>query len=160
VRCVTASALPAPDVVDLAGALRFLVPRLHRQLRQQDSSGLSPALAGALATIAREGPMTLSRLAAAEQVTPPTVTKLVDKLVDAGLVVRRDDPADRRVTRVAATAAGRRRLDAIRTRRAAWLAARLGELPPADLRRLEGALDVLERLAAPPGALDPEDPPT
>ena len=145
---------PAPssptDVVELAGSLRFLVARLHRQLRQQDQSGLAPALGGALATISLEGPMTLSHLAAREQVTPPTITKLVDKLAERGLVVRRPDDLDRRVCRVEVTAAGRRQLDSIRTRRTAWLADRLGDLPPADLRRLRDAVAVLEELAAPP----------
>jgi hypothetical protein len=54
------------DVVELAGHLRFLVARLHRQLRQQDQSGLSPALGAALATISRCGPLTLGQLAANE----------------------------------------------------------------------------------------------
>ena len=138
------------DVVELAGHVRFLVARLHRQLRQQDQSGLSPALGAALATISRDGPITLGQLAAAEQVAAPTVTRIVDKLVDRGLVTRHVDPDDRRVTRVRATTAGKRQLESIRTRRTAWLASRLTDLPSDDVRALADAVSVLEGLLAPP----------
>ena len=135
---------------DLAGHLRLVVARLHRQLRQQDRSGLAPALATALATISREGPITLGHLATREQVTPPTITRLVDQLVEQGLVSRQTDDADRRVCRVRITAAGRRRLEAIRTRRTAWLAEKLSDLTPQQVEALHDAVDVLEMLATPP----------
>jgi len=140
---------PTDEVVELAGTLRFLVARLHRQLRHQDHSGLSPSLGAALATVARHGPMSLSSLAAAEQVSAPTVTKLVDKLEARGLVLRKADAADKRVCKVQITVTGRRQLADIRTRRTAWLAGRLHDLPAADLRRLADAVDVLEALIAP-----------
>jgi DNA-binding MarR family transcriptional regulator len=146
------------DVVDLAGHLRFTIARLHRQLRQQDQSGLSPALGAALATISRDGPLTLGQLAAQEQVAAPTVTRIIDKLMARGFVTRHVDEGDRRVTLVQATAAGRRQLDAIRTRRTAWLTSRLADLPPEDVERLHAAVAVLEGLAAPPAACAPSDP--
>jgi DNA-binding MarR family transcriptional regulator len=138
------------DVVELAGHLRFAVARLNRQLRQQDQSGLSATLGAALASIYRDGPLTLSQLAATEQVSAPSITRLVDKLVERGFVTRQVDPDDRRVTRVRITAAGRRQLESIRTRRTAWLASRLAELPTEDVARLDAALAVLDGLAAPP----------
>ena len=137
------------DVVELAGHLRFLVARLHRLLRQQDQSGLSPALGAALATISRDGPITLGQLAAAEQVAAPTITRLVDKLVERGLVTRHVDPDDRRVTRVRATTGGKRQLESIRTRRTAWLASQLTDLPVDDVRALADAVSILEGLASP-----------
>lgn len=140
--------LQAP--AEIAGPLRFSVIRLARLLRQQDRSGLSPTLTATLATIAREGPVTLGELAAHEQVAPPSITKVVAKLEADGLVTRRSDPADRRVSRVAITRAGQRRLEANRSRRTAWLESRLRELPPDDLARLEAAVEVLERLVAAP----------
>src|SRR3954447_728059 len=97
---------------EIAGALRYSVIRLGRLLRQQDRSGLSPTLTAALATISREGPLTLGELAGREQVAPPSITKVVAKLEAEGLVSRRADAADRRVSRVAITRAGQRRLDA------------------------------------------------
>ena len=138
---------------DLAGPLRLHVTRLSRLLRQQDQSGFAPALATALATIGREGPITLSRLAAEEHVTPPTVTKLVDRLEERGFVSRRIDPTDRRVCRVTITRAGVKQLESIRVRRTAWLADRLSSLPADDLERLVAAIDVLEALARPPSEM-------
>jgi DNA-binding MarR family transcriptional regulator len=88
-------------------------------------------------------------------VSAPTVTRLVDKLVERGLVTRHVDPEDRRVTRVRATSGGRRQLEAIRTRRTAWLTSRIAELPPDDVERLHAAVAVLEGLAAPPTASTP-----
>jgi DNA-binding MarR family transcriptional regulator len=138
-----------PDLVELASGLRFVVARLHRLLRQQDQSGLAPALATALATIKRDGPLTLSQLAAQEQVAAPTATKLVDKLADQGLVLRQQDDNDKRVCRVQITTDGSAKLESIRVRRTEWLAARLGDLPPKDLGRISDALDVLEDLITP-----------
>jgi DNA-binding MarR family transcriptional regulator len=140
----------APDPFEVAGRLRLSTTRLARILRQQDQLGLTPTLTSALATIGREGPLTLGELAAREQVSPPTVTRVVGKLEDAGLVRRRQDPSDGRVSRVELSPAGRRQLDTGRTRRTAWLATRLRELPPEDLLRLHEAAAVLERLTSPP----------
>jgi DNA-binding MarR family transcriptional regulator len=137
------------DLVELASGLRFVVARLHRLLRQQDQSGLAPALATALATINREGPLTLSQLAGQEQVAAPTATKLVDKLADQGLVTRQQDDVDKRVCRVQITADGRDKLESIRVRRTEWLAARLGDLPLDDLGRISDSLEVLEGLITP-----------
>ena len=140
----------APDPVEVAGRLRLSTTRLARIMRQQDQLGLTPTLTAALATIGREGPLTLGELAAREQVSPPTFTRVVCKLEDAGLVRRRPDPNDGRVSRVELSPAGRRQLDTGRTRRTAWLATRLRELPPEDLARLHEAAAVLERLTRAP----------
>ena len=148
-------ALQAP--AEIAGSLRFSVIRLARLLRQQDRSGLSPTLTAALATISREGPLTLGELAGREQVAPPSITKVVAKLEAEGLVSRRADTTDRRVSRVAITRAGQRRLEANRSRRTAWLESRLRELPPEELAQLEAAVGVLERLVASPRVATPLD---
>jgi len=142
----THPAVVVADPVEVAGRLRMSAFRLTRLLRQQDSEGLAPTLSAALATIVREGPLTLGELAAREHVAPPSITKAVEKLVAAGLVTRAPDEADRRVVRVRATAAGRRRVAQNRSRRTAWLAGRLSDLSPADLAQLDAATDVLERL--------------
>jgi DNA-binding MarR family transcriptional regulator len=139
-----------PDPAEVAGRLRLPVTRLARILRQQDQLGLTPTMTSALATIGREGPLTLGALAASEQVSPPTITRVVSKLEGAGLVRRRPDLADGRVTRVELSAAGRRQLEAGRIRRTAWLSTRLRDLPTEDLVRLEEAAAVLERLTIAP----------
>jgi DNA-binding MarR family transcriptional regulator len=103
-------------------------------------------MAATLATIAREGSLTLGELAAVEQVAPPTVTKVISKLEAKGLVDRIIDPADRRVCRVALSADGRKQVEENRSRRTAWLADRVAELSPEERERLTDAVDVLEHL--------------
>ena len=91
------------DPVAVAGRLRYSAFRLARLLRQQDDSGHAPALLTALAVVDREGPLTLGELAAQEQVSPPTITKVVDALEARGFVERVRDESDRRVCRVRST---------------------------------------------------------
>jgi DNA-binding MarR family transcriptional regulator len=149
-----------PDhVLELAARLRLATARLARQLRQQAGDGLSPSQQSALVSIDKHGPLTLGRLAKIEQVAPPTVTKVVARLEEDGLVERTVDATDRRIVRVTITAAGRDRLAHIRSRRNAWLARRLHTVDADGLRRIEAALPVLEQLAAAPDQhLAPGDP--
>ena len=135
--------MPRPD---LARRLGIATVRLARVLRQQDEGELTPTLRSALATIDREGPLTLGELATAEHIAPPTVTKVVGKLEERGLVERTADEVDRRVIRVEVTAAGRTLLDVDRRRRASWLTARLDELDDDERAAVEAAVPVLERL--------------
>jgi DNA-binding MarR family transcriptional regulator len=88
-------------------------------------------------------------LAEVEQVSAPTATKVVGRLHGAGLVERRPDPADRRVSLVALTPAGEHLLTEIRDRKTAWLTQRLDGLPADHLQRVIDALDVLEHLTEP-----------
>lgn len=136
--------MPRPD--DLARRLGMATVRLARVLRQQGEGELTATLRSALATIDREGPLTLGELAIAEHVAPPTVTKVVGKLEERALVERTTDDLDRRVIRVEITAAGRTLLDADRRRRASWLAARVDELDDDERAAVEAAVPVLERL--------------
>jgi DNA-binding MarR family transcriptional regulator len=138
------------DAEDVARRLRRSMMRLTRTLRQYDTDDLTPTLASALFTIAREGPLTLGELARSERMTNPSITAVVEKLTGQDLIHRRPDPDDRRVVRVTVTAAGRRRVDARRTQRTAWLTARLELLDPAELKRLSRAADILGRVAEDP----------
>jgi DNA-binding MarR family transcriptional regulator len=147
--------IPAVEIDETAGRLRYSATRLARQLRRQDGTILTPSQSAMLATIGKLGPMTLSDLAAQEQVTPPTVSNIIAKLEAQGLVRRLRDDDDRRVCRVELSASGRRQLEAIRSRRTAWLASRLRELPPDDLARLAAALDVLDALTDVPTETGP-----
>jgi DNA-binding MarR family transcriptional regulator len=135
----------AVDRAQLAGRLRLVVTRLNRRLRQQGESGLGASSHSALATIARRGPLALGELAALEGVKPPSITTSVTGLEAQGLVTREADPADRRVTRVTVTPRGRLRLLRSRTRKTAYLAARLEALDERQLRVLEEAAGILER---------------
>ena len=103
-----------------------------------------------LATISREGPLTLGELAAREHLTPPSITNVVGKLEGLGFVKRCPDPTDRRVVRVEISAKGRKQVASQRSARTAWLVSRLETLSPAERRRLADAAAVLERLAEEP----------
>ncbi len=142
---------------DTAARLRMSVARLARLLRQQDHSGYGPTLIAALATISKQGPITLGDLAAQEQVAPPTITKVVEKLMTSGLVARTTDASDRRVSRVAVTRKGTKQLDVYRTRRTEWLAERLNSLTDEERQRLDAALGVLETIVEVPVAEDAEE---
>ncbi|MBA3306852.1 MAG: MarR family transcriptional regulator [Thermoleophilaceae bacterium] len=132
--------------VDLATRLRLVVTRTARRLRQEAGGDLSPSLAAALATVERHGPLTPSELANCERVQRPTATRVVARLEAEGLVARTGDPSDGRVTLLAATPAGIALLRTLRTRKNAYLARWLRDLPAEDLAALERAADVLERL--------------
>jgi DNA-binding MarR family transcriptional regulator len=145
----TTSARTAPplDGAEIAARLRLSATRLARILRQQADLGLTPSQITALATIAREGPLTLGALADTEHVTPPSMTKVVERLEAFGLIERRADALDRRRVLAAVTPAGDAMLAEARARKDALLAKRVAELAPDDRDRLAAALDVLDRLA-------------
>lgn len=145
-----ATQVPTTDAVAVAGRLRQTVFRMARLLRQQDDSGYAPALLTALAVVDREGPLTLGALAAQEQVSPPTITKVVDTLERHGFVERIRDEHDRRVWRVKVTTRGKRQLERSRTRRTEWLATQLRGVTDAERARIMAALDVLEQFTAVP----------
>ncbi|HUZ09918.1 MAG TPA: MarR family transcriptional regulator [Acidimicrobiales bacterium] len=135
---------------ELATRLRVAVTRLNRRLRQQSLAGLSPAQASALGCVNRLGTPTLGELAAAEQVQPPTMTRLVATIEKDGLVVRVADSTDRRVCRVRITAEGRRTLQRIRTLKNAFLTRQLAGLEPGDRALALELTRLLERLVTEP----------
>ena len=134
----------------LASQLRFAVMRLARRLRQHALDDTTPAQLSALAVLVRSDALTLSQLADAEKVQPPTVTRIVDSLVARELVSRRPSDDDRRVVWVEATDAGRELVEAVRRRRDAYLASRLRSLSAEDRRVLARAAVLLERLTEDP----------
>ena len=137
----------ASDPWTLAARLRLSMIRLARQLRRQDPSELSLAQLSALATVVRGGPLGVGQLAELEGLPSPAVTRLADKLEEAGLVTRRANPADRRGILVVATAAGTDLLARRAEVGTAWLAERLDALSESDRACLERVVALLEDLA-------------
>jgi DNA-binding MarR family transcriptional regulator len=136
------------DATDLADRLHSAAIHLLRRLRREDdASGLPAPQLSALSVIVFAGPITLGELARAEQVRPPTISKLIVELQAHGLVEREPDPADRRIVRVRATTRGSKVLHDGRQRRVAALVASLGALTGRDRALLARALPVLERIA-------------
>jgi len=141
-------------LIDAAARLRMAIVRTARRLRQEAAGAgggeLTPTAAAALATVERHGPLTPSELAAIERVKRPTATRTLRVLVEAGLVERTPDPADGRSALVSVTAAGRERLRRLRGRKNAYLARRMRDLPEDDVRTLERAAEILERVLEEP----------
>ena len=130
--------------LDAAAALHSAAVRLLRLVRAgDDAGGLTAPRASALSVLVFGGPLTLGALARSEQVRPPTITRLVQGMVRDRLVRLADDPADARITRVEATAKGRRLLLEARDRRVGRLAELLARLPSSQRRLVERATPVL-----------------
>jgi len=125
---------------------------LRRWRREDDASGLPAPQLSALSVVVFGGPVTLGDLARAEQVRPPTITKIVAALETAGLVRREIDDDDKRISRVRATARGTTLLQQGRQRRVAALIRDLEALSPDELDALRGAVDVLERVVRSKGS--------
>jgi DNA-binding MarR family transcriptional regulator len=136
------------SVPDLAGHLRLTIVRTARRLRQEAGGDLSPSLTAALSTVERHGPLTASEIAAREGIQRPTVTRVLARLEEHGLIERMADPGDKRSSFVTATKAGRELLAELRTRKTAFLASRIDRLPPEERATLERAADILERMLA------------
>jgi DNA-binding MarR family transcriptional regulator len=126
--------------------MRLAIGRLARRLRQQAGGEITPSQLSALSSVGRLGPLTLGELAAVERVRPPTMTRIVASLEEAGLVDRSAHPGDRRIARVALSRAGRIFLERAGTRRDAYLAERLARLDPDEAEQLGRVVVVLERL--------------
>lgn len=135
------------DASDVADRLHSAAIHLLRKVRREDThSGLSAARLSALSVIVYAGPLTVGRLAEAEQVRSPTMTQIVDHLVAEGLAEREAVPADARRTLVRATPAGADLMTEGRRRRVASLARDLECLSPEDLATLDRAADLLEAI--------------
>lgn len=144
--------MPSSPAGPLAVADRLHSAAIHllRRLRRQDlAMALSPARGSALSVVVFGGPVTIGQLAAAEQVSAPTMTRLVVAMERDGLLKRERDPTDGRVVWLRATPRGSRMLKEGRKRRVAALAAELRTLPPDELELLARAASLLERLTKP-----------
>ena len=132
---------------DVAGRLHSSAIRLLRTLRREDDgSGLSAPRLSALSVIVFVGPVSLAELAAAEQVKPPTMSRIVDGLLMQGLVTREPKAGDRRSVQIAATAEGVRLLEAGRERRVQALVKRMASLADSERRALARGVEILERI--------------
>lgn len=131
----------------VADRLHSAALHLLRRLREQDDAlGISPPRLSALSVVVYAGPIGIGALAAAEGVTAPTMSRLVDGLERDGLVTREPDPGDARGVLVRATARGSRTLRAGRSRRVETLAAGLRELSPGELADVARGAELIERV--------------
>jgi DNA-binding MarR family transcriptional regulator len=131
----------------VADRLHSAAIHLLRRLRVEDEAlGISAPRLSALSVLVFGGPTRIGSLADAEQVEPPTMTRLVDGMERDGYVRRDPDPEDRRAVVVQATAKGSRALRKGRAQRVAALAVDLRGLPPEQLDALAAGIEALERM--------------
>ena len=136
------------DDLDLVVQLRTAITRLSRRLRQESLGAISPAQASALAMVSRLGSPTLGELARAEQIQPPTMTRLIAGMEERGLVERSSELTDRRVVRITVTTTGRLELERIRQTKTAFLARRLEGIPASRRSQLAELVALLEAIEA------------
>lgn len=135
------------DVLSLGDRLHSVAIHLLRRVRKQDvATGEGPARLSALSVLVFGGPKTLGELAAAEQVRPPTMSRIVAGLARSRLIEISADPNDARRMRIRATARGTRLLQKGRQLRIAYLASQLNSLTPADLATLGHATEILRNM--------------
>jgi DNA-binding MarR family transcriptional regulator len=137
------------DTTLLATQLERRVARVTQLLRASVRSRSGVAALLTLRRLDDEGPLRITDLAAAELVAQPTMTGIVRRLEQDGLVARTPDPRDARASRIALTDAGRDELAAVRSARAAVLQARLDRLDDDARAALAAALDPLDQLLSP-----------
>jgi DNA-binding MarR family transcriptional regulator len=133
----------------LASRLRLTLARLSRRVRQEGAvadEDLTPSRLAALTTLDDLGPLTLGQLASSEQVSSPSMTRIVARLEERGLAERQTSRTDRRVVRLRITEHGRAVLARTRTRRDLFLARRVERLTADERAVLARALPLMEKL--------------
>jgi DNA-binding MarR family transcriptional regulator len=133
--------------VDTAARLRLVMLRLARALRHQGSTVLSPSQVSALGSVDEFGPLRISALATLESVGAPVATRVVASLEELDLLVRTEDPVDKRASLVELSDHGRLVLSALVSERTIGMRSRLERLTPAERARVDAALPALEKLA-------------
>jgi DNA-binding MarR family transcriptional regulator len=137
------------EIEAIADRLHSAAIHLLRRVRRVDlAMGLTPARLSVLSVLVFGGPKTLGELAAAEQVSAPTITRLVAGLEREELLTRQADPTDRRIVRVAATPRAARLMQRGRQARVRDLAMSLATLAPDELKVLGRATEILRDLNA------------
>ena len=141
------AASPAPTALTVADRMHSAALHLLRRLRTHDEAmGITAARASALSVAVFGGPVTLGKLAAAEQVSAPTITRLVVAMEEEGLLKREPDPNDRRVVWIRPTPKGARLLTDGRRRRVEAFAKELSTLDQDSLTALARAAEIMEDL--------------
>jgi DNA-binding MarR family transcriptional regulator len=135
------------DPVTVANQLRPVLLKLNRQLRREiHSLGVTGGQAALLFTIQAHPGIGIRELAGLERMSPPGMSKYVSRLEQAGLVAREPSGADRRRIGLHVTTEAERVLRSVKSRRTAWLAARLRGLSDAELRAVDAAIEPLQQL--------------
>jgi DNA-binding MarR family transcriptional regulator len=137
----------AADPTVLANRLRPVLFKLGRELRREiHSLGVTGGQVGLLVQIKYHPGIGMRELAALERMSVPGMSKYVARLEQAGLVQRAPVEGDQRRVGLSLTGAGHKVLRSVRSKRTAWLAARLRQLEPDELDAIDDAIEPLTKL--------------
>lgn len=132
--------------IELATRLHAAAIHVLRRVRRVDpESGVTAARLSALSVVVHLGPLPVGELADREQVSSPTMSRMLTAMEEEDLVQRRPSSEDGRVVLVESTSRGRRVLDRARERRVEELAGALTELSQVEEAAVARAVEVLER---------------
>lgn len=142
--------VPTTETTEIASELRMSLFRLARRLRTQHPPGDHTfAKMGAIMRIKRNGPTTLSELAAADGITPQSMARTVGDLVEDGMLRRDPDPNDGRQIILSLTDKAEQSLEHLQSQRDSWLAmVMLARLSAEEREMLRVAARLLDRLSA------------
>jgi DNA-binding MarR family transcriptional regulator len=133
--------------VSSAARLRLALTRVIRALRRHGDSSLTPSQVSALSTLEELGAMRISTIATYESLGAPAATRVVASLEELGLVMRTNDPNDKRASLIALTEVGRSTLGELWRERTLDINAMLERLSPKERAAIEAALPALEKIA-------------
>src|SRR5437764_10448905 len=141
---LTAAAL---DTTAVANRLRPVLLKLNRELRREiHSLGVTGGQVSLLVQVKYHPGIGMRELAALERMSVPGMSKFIARLEEAGLVQRASVEGDQRRVGLSLTAAGDKVLRSVKSRRTAWLAARLRQLGPDELEAVDAAIEPLMHL--------------
>src|SRR5712691_651944 len=139
----------AVDATEIANRLRPVLLKLNRELRQEiHSLGVTGGQVSLLIQIKYHPGIGIRELAALERISVPGMSKFVTRLEEAGLVERAPVEGDQRRVGLTLTAAGQKVLRSVKSKRTAWLSARLRDLDPEELEAIDAAIEPLAHLLA------------
>jgi DNA-binding MarR family transcriptional regulator len=139
----------ASDPTTIANRLRPVLLQLNRQLRREiHSLGVTGGQVSLLVQIKLRPGIGMGELAAIERISVPGMSKFVSRLEEAGLVERAPVAGDLRRVGLTLTAAGHKVLRSVKSKRTAWLSARLQQLDPDALEAIDAAIEPLMELLA------------
>ena len=141
--------LVAADTTVLANRLRPVLLQLNRQLRREiHSLGVTGGQVSLLVQIKFHPGIGIRELAALERMSVPGMSKFISRLEEAGLVQRAPVEGDQRRVGLTLTPSGHKVLRSVKSRRTAWLSARLRDLDPEELEAIDAAIEPLTHLLA------------
>jgi len=141
------------DTTALANRLRPVLLKLNRELRREiHSLGVTGGQVGLLVQIKDRPGIGMRELASLERMSVPGMSKFITRLEEAGLVQRAPVAGDQRRVGLSLTVGGHKVLRSVKSKRTAWLSARLRQLEPEQLEAIDAAIEPLVHLLEAEGA--------